>query len=491
MNLQYKITLSIFVILLVIGVAGATVMVHLQRQTAAARFKESAVSLVHMVHGTLEHDMLEGGQANIQDAIGRIASGTLINKVVILSNTQRVYASGDSSEIGQTRNDETIARALASGEVMASTEKQHGRDELRVVMPVVNKPACQGCHGAETRVIGAIAVSLNRRPIDDQIKSQLMIMAWIGGLTFLGVGAAMAFLIRSGVVNPLSRLAASARRLAQGDFSARTDVTRKDEVGMLARTFNQMAEQVEQYALALEDSKRDLEKRVQERTREVQQMAAVRGQLLNRLISAQEEERRRVARELHDEAGQSLTMIMTDLARAVDTLPDSAVEAREKLSRSRSLAAQTLAELRKLIYDLRPEVLDQLGLVPALRSYVRSRLESENIEVRLNFSGMNEPVSPQVEITLFRVIQEAITNIVRHAGASRVNIQLSARDAVVTAIIEDNGRGFDVEAAFQSPESWGLRGIRERAAVVGGRLNMESKVGKGTRIKLQIPLDGV
>jgi len=491
MKLQYKITLFIFVILLVIGVVGAVIMLQLQRQAAFSQFEESALSMAGMIHETLEHDMLEGGQENIQDAVARISSVPLINEVVILSNTQKVYASGESSEIGKIRNDEKIAWALATGETVTRTEVMYGRSELCVIMPVMNKPECQRCHGSEAKILGAIEVGLNRAPIESQIKDQMLLMALIGGLTFIAVGGALAFMIRSAVLSPLSKLTASARRISEGDFSARAEVEREDEVGMVARTFNEMAERVEEYARALEESKRELEARVQERTRQVQQMAAVRGQLLERLISAQEEERRRVARELHDEAGQALSAIMMNLARAIETLPDDATEAREKLSQSRSLAAQTLAELRKLIYDLRPEVLDQLGLVPALRSYVKSHLEAQKIKAQLSFVDLKDRLPPQVEITLFRIIQEAITNIVRHSGASEVNIQVMVRNSTVTATIKDNGKGFDVEAALQAPESWGLRGIRERVAVLGGELSIKSERGKGTTIQFQIPLGSV
>lgn len=216
----------------------------------------------------------------------------------------------------------------------------------------------------------------------------------------------------------------------------------------------------------------------------------VRGQLLERLISAQEEERLRVARELHDEAGQALSAIMMDLARAIDELPSEAVEAKKRLLQSRSLAAQTLTELRKLIYDLRPEVLDQLGLAPALRSYVKSRLETQHIKVQFSFSGLEDRLPSRMELTLFRIIQEATTNIVRHSGASMVNIRVAVTDSRVTATIEDDGNGFDVEAALQASDSWGLRGIQERISVVEGELHIESEPGKGTRIRFQIPLEG-
>jgi signal transduction histidine kinase len=490
MKLQYKVTLFIFLLLLVIGVVGAMAMLQLQRQSAISQFEESALTLAQTLSDSLQHDMLDANsRARIQDAVQRIAAGNNINEVVIFSNTQNIYASGESSEIGETRTDREIARALSSGETITRTEEQYGESELCVIIPIETQPECISCHGSQAKILGAIEIGLDVEPLNEQIKEQTLIMALIGGLTFAAIGGALALMFKSEVVNPLSQLAASARRIAQGDFSARAELDRKDEVGMVAHTFNEMAEQVEQQTRALEDSKRDLEQRVQERTEQVQQMAAVRGQLLERLISAQEEERKRVARELHDEAGQALSMIMLDLARTRDSLPSDAKEARQRLSQSRSLAEQTLADLRRMIYELRPEVLDQLGLVPALRSYVKSRLEAENMKVQLHFPQLNDRLAPLVEITLFRVIQEATTNISRHSGASVVNIEVVMKDSTVIATIEDNGKGFDVEAAFKAPESWGLRGIRERVAVIGGELNIESQIEHGTRLQVRLPLD--
>lgn len=489
MKLQYKVTLFIFLLLLVIGVVGAMAMLRLQRQSAISQFEESALILAQTLHDSLQRDMMTANRDDIQDAVLRIASGTLINEVVILSTTQNIFASARSLEIGRRRHDQDIARALISGKTITRIDEQSGEGELYVIFPVPNNPECHACHSPDLNILGAIEIGLDMAPLNEQIKEQTLIMALIGGLTFVAIGGALALMFKSEVVNPLSQLAASARRIAQGDFSARAEVNRKDEVGMMAQTFNEMAEQVERHARALEDSKRELEQRVQERTEQVQQMAAVRGQLLERLISAQEEERRRLARELHDEASQALSMIMMDLARTRDSLPRDAKEARQRLSQSRSLAEQTLADLRRMIHELRPEVLDQLGLVPALRSYVKSRLEAEKIKVQLQLPQLDERLAPLVEITLFRVIQEAITNISRHSGASLVNIEVVMKDSTVIATIKDNGRGFDVEAAFKAPESWGLRGIRERVAVIGGELSIESSSEHGTRLQVRLPLD--
>lgn len=465
-------------------------MLYLQRQTTVAHFTESTVALAAMLRDSLERDMLLANREHVQDSVTLMALRKPVNDVTILSNQRKVYASSETSVIGEIRDDESISQVFTSGKTVTGVENRYGNKSLYVIFPVWNKPDCYSCHGSASEILGAIEIGVDSHMLDRQIQEQTLTMAVIAGVTFVIVGGVLTYVLRSAVANPMSKLAASARRIAGGDLSARVEIERDDEVGMVGRSFNEMAEQVEQHAQALEVSKKELEETVQERTRQLQETVGIRGQLLESLISAQEEERHRVARELHDEVGQALSAIMMDLARAIDGLPDEAAEAKQKLTQSRALAAQTLAELRKLIYDLRPEVLDQLGLAPALRSYVKSRLEAQDIKARLSFSGLENRLPSRMEITLFRIIQEATTNVVRHSGASMVSIKVSATDSRVEAVIQDNGQGFDVAAALQASESWGLRGIRERVNVVGGQLSIESTPGKGTRIRFQVPLEG-
>ncbi|MEE9399596.1 MAG: histidine kinase [Dehalococcoidales bacterium] len=490
-KLQYRIILLVFGVLLVIGVVGGVVILQLQQQSTVSHFTKLTTALATALRDSLERDMLLVERERVQQSVVLMASMNFINDVTIISSDQRIYASAEPSVIGEIRDDEEIIQILASGETVTKVENRYGYDNLYVLFPVWNKPDCHRCHGSELKILGAIEIGVDSSPMNEQIKEQTLIMLVIAGITFTFMGGGLVFVFRSAVVKPMSGLVTSARRIARGDLSARVEVRRDDEVGVVARSFNEMAEQVEQHALALEDSKKELEQRVQERTQQLEKIVGVRGQLLEKLISAQEEERHRVARELHDEVGQALSAIMMDLARAIDGLPGEATEAKQRLLQSRSLAVQTLAELRKLIYDLRPEVLDHLGLVPALRSYIKSRLEDKNIKVRLSVSGLKGRLPSRIEVTLFRIIQETTTNVIRHSSASTVNIQVAIINSLVTVTIEDDGKGFDVEAVLQASESWGLRGIRERIAVVGGQLNIESESGQGTRIQFKIPLEGV
>ena len=477
-RLQYKITLLVWGILLVFGLIGSGIVLYLERQATVSHFEQSTTTLAAALADTIKRDMLLGDRDHIQESVTQMASRSPISSVTIVSSDRSVYVYAGAETGRGMENAPEIIRALSSESTADQAQSRYTRDNLFVAFPVENKPECYTCHGEQEKILGAIEISRDTTPLNAQSREQTLIMLAMASLTFVSIGTVLGLMLRSAVVRPLTQVADSARRIAEGDLTTRVEVARQDEVGMLASAFNDMAKNLEQHSRAL-----------QERTLQLQQMAGTRGQLLERLISAQEEERRRLARELHDEIGQALSSIMLDLARAIDGLPSDEHEARARLSQSRSTAAQTLSELRKVIYDLRPEVLDQLGLIPAIRSYAKSHLEARSIRVQLVFRGVKGRLSPQTETTLFRVIQEAITNVIRHAQATAVTMQISVKDSVIIASVEDDGKGFDVDTAFGMPESWGLRGIRERAIAVGGKLSIDSKPGRGTIVRFEIPLE--
>ena len=477
-RLQYKITLLVWGVLIVFGLIGSGTVLYLERQATVAHFKESTTTLAAALADTIKRDMLLGDRSHIQESVSQMAARSPITGVTVVSSDQRIYVSAGPETVTDVRNNPEIVRALSSTNATDQAQSRYTARNLFVAFPVENMPACHTCHGDQSKILGAIEIARDTTPLGAQSREQTLIMAAMAGLTFVSVSTVLGLMLRSAVVKPLAKVADSAGRIARGDMTARVKVSREDEVGTLANSFNDMAENLEQHAIAL-----------QERTAQLQQMAGMRGQLLDQVISAQEEERRRLARELHDEVGQALSSIMLDLARAIDGLPPDAVEAQERLAHSRAIAAQTLGELRKLIYDLRPEVLDQLGLIPAIRSYAKSHFESGNTKVTFSFQGLKGRLQQRTETTVFRVIREAITNVIRHADASVVKIQIVVKDKLITASVEDNGRGFDPEAGFSKSGSWGLRGIRERAVTVGGRLSIESESGEGTLVKFEIPLE--
>jgi signal transduction histidine kinase len=201
---------------------------------------------------------------------------------------------------------------------------------------------------------------------------------------------------------------------------------------------------------------------------------------LRRVVAGQEVERRRLARELHDETGQALTSILLGL-RALEGTHDDA-----NVDDLRELVVATLQDVRRLAVQLRPKALDDFGLVPALERLVETFSESSGITVELEAGLGEERVPTDVETTLYRIVQEALTNIVKHADAKRVSIVLVRRDGWVTAVVEDDGRGFDPAAV--TADNLGLDGMRERVELHEGHLTVETAPGSGTTLRVEVPL---
>jgi two-component system, NarL family, sensor histidine kinase DevS len=205
---------------------------------------------------------------------------------------------------------------------------------------------------------------------------------------------------------------------------------------------------------------------------------------LRRVVAGQEVERRRLARELHDETGQALTSILLGL-RAVDEAR-SGEDVAKAVAGLRELVVATLQDVRRLAVQLRPKALDDFGLVPALERLAQTFSESSGIRVQLEARVGEERLPSEVETTIYRIVQEALTNVVKHAEATEVSILLVRRDGAVTAVLEDNGGGFDPDAA--RADSLGLEGMRERVALHDGRLTVESAPGSGTTLRAEVTL---
>lgn len=225
---------------------------------------------------------------------------------------------------------------------------------------------------------------------------------------------------------------------------------------------------------------------------ELQLKEQMRAELLRQLISAQEDERRRVSRELHDVTSQALSTIAVQL-EALTTVPgSSAKEIETKVESIKPVLAAVSQEVHRLIYDLRPSLLDDLGLAAALRSCAHNSLDTAGIEVHLEVVGQEKMLPPQVEIALFRIVQEAITNIVCHARAESTYISLEFRDKGIAVQVEDDGIGFDpsrVDISASTSGGMGLLGMKERAELLGGTLTIDTKSGGGTRVGVEIPID--
>lgn len=213
-------------------------------------------------------------------------------------------------------------------------------------------------------------------------------------------------------------------------------------------------------------------------------------QLGIKIIKAQEEERKRVAREIHDGPAQSLANVVFKLEYSEKLLKSDVEQARAEIRDLKQLVKKSLQDVRKIIFDLRPMTLDDLGLIPTLRKYISDFIEKTDLEIRFKVLANEVDLKSSYEVAIYRVIQEALNNAYQHAQAQEVIIKLELREENVNVIISDDGVGFDVEDAFEDAQhdSFGLLSMQERVELLQGELKINSQPGEGTKITLKIPL---
>ena len=310
---------------------------------------------------------------------------------------------------------------------------------------------------------GIVRIGISEATINAAVARHIRnILLWVALILVLGLS--VAYGLASILTEPVSRLVKAARAVGRGDFTWQTPVWAKDEIGSLGAAFDEMSE-------------------------ELKHKEEMRMQLLAKVISAQEEERKRIARELHDETSQALTSLMVGLKVIEDSAGADGV--RGKTAELRALTAQTLENVHQLAKDLRPSVLDDLGLVTAIQRYTREYSAKMNINVDSHVSGVSgQRLSSEIEVAIYRIIQEALTNIAKYAEAKNVSVVLTYRDSSLVATIEDDGKGFDVDSVMSSSgkKRLGLFGMYERASLIGGSLTIESQPGSGTTVFLEVPL---
>ena len=293
-------------------------------------------------------------------------------------------------------------------------------------------------------------------------------------VTFLVAGLALSILLNALVLraalDPLNRLQDVVRRVGEGDLSVRANPTplADVEIARIAATLNVMLDNVQSY----ENQVRNLS---------------------GALIRAQEDERQRIARELHDDTGQVLTLLLIRL-KLLESLP-GAEAVQPQIEELRGLIASAIDQVRRLALNLRPPTIDQLGLIPALRSLVATFTESTGLHVSVELPRESITLARERTLAVYRVVQEALTNTAKHASAQHISVVVRREGDWLVATIRDDGRGFSPETfagRHRQPSGGagvGLFGMEERARLAGGSLALQSAPGRGASVTLRVPLD--
>jgi signal transduction histidine kinase len=309
----------------------------------------------------------------------------------------------------------------------------------------------------------------------------------------LGISLLIALGMSRSIVKPVHELIDATVKIASGDMSKPIEFGGVDEIGILSSSFEVMRLRLADSLEALQKYNNELETMVGERTREIMLSRKRVETLLKKAISAQEDERRRIARELHDDTLQALSAVLMriDMCRL---FPEKVTE--DKIGQIRSIVLNAHDDVLAIIRNLRPSLLDDLGLESAVQWLLDTHLGPKGIDFYFKSNGADErKIRPEVEIALFRIMQEAIANIARHSEASHVFVNMKSDMENFVVDIEDDGRGFDVQSYCErgtelskDGAGLGLLGMKERASLINGRVQIFSTPGFGTRVTLIVPL---
>ncbi|MBI4612601.1 MAG: HAMP domain-containing protein [Planctomycetes bacterium] len=369
------------------------------------------------------------------------------------------------------------------GDVLAHTFERNVPEDLSrpLVMPSAEKAEVVVFDSPEGAVFacsapilggraGTLDLGISDLDLRQETASLSELLAW-GLILCASVGTLLALMLAWLLTGPIRQLVEASRRVEMGDFDARARIHSSDEIGRLSLAFNRMGESLLGYRAQVEEKER------------------ARLAIIERIVDLQEEERRAISRELHDQIGQSLSALLLDVQSNGGA---AAPEGKRRVETERAIV-QLIENVRRLAWDMRPPVLDDHGLDSALSRYAKDMSRKAGVDIHYEYCrqiGMGRAPG-RVEVTLYRVAQEAITNVVRHSGADRASIVVLHRTGEIVLIVEDNGRGFDVDAVLRDPSrALGLTGTRERMGLLGGRFSIESTPGQGTTVRVSIPLAG-
>lgn len=484
-SLRFKITLGAVVLLVPILGAYSHLQYWRQYDVMLQNLETVTTAMGQVITGSFRHAMLTNDYVDIQHIIEDVAQQNEITDLTVLDKQGVIRISPKPQLIGTQLNQQDPTCQVChryspeqrKGSVILD---QAGGRILRTMTPIENQPECYACHDASAHLDGVLLTDVSMANIDrfmaDDLRDSVLWSLVVMLLTVIAVN----FLMSKLVVTKLEQFVQTIQRMSRGDLAERVTITGADEISEVADAFNRMADGLQ----ARENENRRL-------TLELERKKFLRGRLLEKLNHAQEQERKRIARDLHDQLGQVLSAMSMEIDAAAQALPPEQAVLKKRLWHARTVAESAVDQTHALIGDLRPIVLDDLGLVAAVRAYVDQLLSPPEVQVRVSVNGCARRLPPDSEITLFRIVQEAINNIAQHAAAQHVTIGFEFGDGQVRVTVQDDGCGFTVPSEFQPVAEWrglGLFGIQERAVLAGGAVHIESQPGRGTVIVMTMPL---
>ena len=470
---------------LILGIFTAIEYVRLQKIMLDQLSSISSLS-GQLIESNLRHDMVDTDIEGIQVTLDTIQQSEEVEIIYVLDIDGRVVFSPNNVSVGnildQLQPNCQPCHSLQTDQRPSSVivESDNGQRVFRSMVPINNSPECGQCHDPNQQLLGLLLTDISIAPFEKELLSGLRenLLWWVG--TILITVFVVNFTIRRFVLQRLEGVAEAIANFGETESHQQIVDDQPDEIGKLVGSFKTMSEKVEkrsQENRSLSDNLRHQSKR--------------KAELLNRLITAQEDERKNLARELHDGLGQSLAGLALRAETMERLITSDQSKAFTQLDQIKTLIEESTDNMYDLILDLRPSSLDDLGLVPTFRSHSERVLNNSGIDIEFSVHNLNDRLPPEIEISLFRIFQEALNNIVRHADATKVEISLAIRNGFFEGEITDDGKGFnpsDRDINENNPRSLGLLGMHERVAQCDGQLEILSSPGQGTKIQIRIPL---
>ncbi len=485
-SLRAKVTLGVVVPLILI--LGIFTIIEASRHREVELFNLTILASQSgkVIESSLRNAMLESDFDEVQRILDAIGETGDFRVVYLMDTSGKVIFAPHNEGIGEILTNDNpscqpchkLPPEARPGSVVVTADT--GKRVFRSMYPIKNAPECTACHDPNKPLIGLLLTDIPVAPVEAVLAANLRenLLWWIGTIlvTVLVVNLAMSRI----VIQRLQKLANALGGFGQDKLSLRLPVDDPDEIGQLSDAFNDMSQRIE----AEVAENRALSDHLYTQSKQ-------RGELLKHLITAQEDERKRVARELHDDLGQALGALALQTEAIEQLIASDSEGAINQLNLIRELINDTTDRMYELILALRPSTLDDLGLVAALQSHAERFLSGSGIEFELKTDGLADRLEPEMETALYRIYQEALNNVRRHSGAKRVSISMTRHDGFLESEIQDDGRGFDprgLDSSEDNPQGLGLLGIKERVNQLGGEVEIISNPESGTLIRLRLPI---
>ena len=355
--------------------------------------------------------------------------------------------------------------ALSTNDCFVTTIHQMNNSRIHdIVVPICNN-------------IGLVRLGIAENSIEEElIQTRTTLISTI--LVIISVGSLITIFYTKKLLSPLQELTAATQSLIKGDFSPRVPMRSQDEIGQLTASFNLLAEKLGSYKIINTKNQAELDRKEK-----------LRIELVKHLITAQEEERKRIARELHDETSQSLTALKLGLKTIEEST--SLKKIKEISNELRQMLGATLGEITAISRNLRPSILDDMGLNAALVRFIEETSKRIGQNIIYKSKGLNNHRFPfYIETAVYRIVQEAVTNSIKYAKAENIFVSINYENKTLKGIIHDNGAGFKPALVLDGSipqRGLGLFGMQERAALIGGKLEIDSDIGQGTTITVIVP----